>query len=65
MLRAEAKPVTMSSDFDAEFAGGGYIILRNSWSDGFAPQSPVRAGYALLPFAYWESYGWEAFVGTR
>jgi hypothetical protein len=52
-------------DYDAEFVGGGYLILRNSWGTTFAPRSPVAPGYALLPFAYWEGYGWEAFAGVR
>jgi hypothetical protein len=52
-------------DFDAEFTGGGYFVLRNSWGEGFAPRSPIAAGHALLPFAYWEEYGWEAFAGAR
>jgi C1A family cysteine protease len=50
---------------DEDFAGGGYFILRNSWGTQFAPSSPVAPGHALLPFAYWEEYGWEAFVGAR
>jgi len=52
-------------DYDDQFTGGGYFILRNSWGAGFAPSSPVAPGHALLPFAYWEDYGWEAFAGTR
>ncbi len=50
--------------FDSQFAGGGFLILRNSWGIGFAPQSPVAPGHALLPFAYWDEYGWELFAGT-
>jgi hypothetical protein len=50
---------------DDEFAGGGYITLRNSWGTQFAPRNPIAPGHALLPFAYWEDYGWEVFVGTR
>jgi hypothetical protein len=48
--------------FDDEFAGGGYLVLRNSWGEDFASQSPVARGHALLPFSYWDDYGWEAFT---
>jgi hypothetical protein len=51
--------------YDSEFTGGGYLVLRNSWGSQFAPSSPVAPGHALLPFAYWEDYGWEVFVGSR
>lgn len=52
-------------DYDTGFAGGGYFILRNSWGAGFAPESPVAPGHALLPFAYFEEFAWEAFTGSR
>lgn len=52
-------------DYDDQFAGGGYFILRNSWGADFAPSSPVAPGHALLPFTYWEEYGWEVFVASR
>jgi hypothetical protein len=51
--------------YDNEFAGGGYFVLRNSWGTQFAPSSPIEPGHALLPFAYWQDYAWEAFVGLR
>ena len=35
------------------YAGGGYFIARNSWSeDKWAPNSPEMPGYALIPYAY-------------
>ena len=46
---------------DADFAGGGYFIVRNSWGTGWAPLSPIEAGYGALPFAYIAGYGWEAY----
>jgi C1A family cysteine protease len=48
---------------DAEIPGGGYLILRNSWGTGWAPQSPVGPGYGALPFLYVDRYGWEAWTG--
>jgi hypothetical protein len=50
---------------DSEFAGGGYLILRNSWGSDWAPQSRIAPGYGLLPFAYiGEPYCDEAFTCT-
>jgi len=46
---------------DPDRPGGGYLILRNSWGEDWAPQSPVAPGHALLPFLYFELYGWESF----
>jgi len=52
----------MGYGWDADFAGGGYLILRNSWGDVWAPQSPVAPGYGAIPFLYIEQYGWEAWT---
>lgn len=49
---------------DEGFAGGGYLVLRNSWGADWAPQSPVAAGHALLPYLYLELYGWETRTAT-
>jgi hypothetical protein len=49
-------------DYDDEFAGGGYFILRNSWGLDWAPLSPIQAGYGVIPFSYIDLYGWEAFA---
>lgn len=35
--------------FDAETAGGGYFVMRNSWGNQWAAQSPIRAGHGMLP----------------
>lgn len=48
--------------WDPEFAGGGYFIIRNSWGTGWAPKSPVSAGYGALPFLYIDRYGYEAWT---
>ena len=42
--------------------GGGYFIVRNSWGTGFAPESPYGAGHAVLPRAYIDTYGLEAWT---
>lgn len=49
-------------DFDDEFTGGGYFILRNSWGTSWADQSPIAPGYGAIPFEYIDRYGWEAFT---
>lgn len=45
---------------DADTPGGGYFVMRNSWSDQWALQSPVGPGLGILPFAYVERLAWEA-----
>jgi Papain family cysteine protease len=49
---------------DTGFAGGGYLILRNSWGPDWAAQSPIAPGHALLPYLYLELYGWECYTAT-
>lgn len=48
---------------DPSVPGGGYFIVRNSWSDAWAAQSPEAPGHALMPYAYIERYIVEAFTG--
>jgi hypothetical protein len=48
---------------DNDFAGGGYIIFRNSWGTEYYRSSPFGAGYGLLPTAYLDEWGIEAFGG--
>jgi hypothetical protein len=45
--------------FSAEFAGGGYVIVRNSWGNTWAYDSPFAPGYGTLPFTYVSQYCWE------
>lgn len=52
----------MGYGWDPDFAGGGYLILRNSWGSGWAPQSPVAPGYGAIPLLYIDRYGWEAWT---
>ena len=48
-----------------DFAGGGYLILRNSWGTRFATQSLIGApGHALVPFLYFDKFGGEHFGVT-
>jgi len=48
---------------DADFAGGGYIIFRNSWGTQYYRNGPFGPGYGLLPTAYLDEWGLEAFSG--
>jgi hypothetical protein len=45
---------------DPTSAGGGYLIVRNSWGAGWASLSPSGPGYGQVPFAYVDNYGMEA-----
>lgn len=47
---------------DANAPGGGYFIVRNSWGTAWANESPVGAGYALMPYAYMTQFGKEAYT---
>lgn len=49
-------------DYDDDFPGGGFFILRNSWGEEWAPESPIMAGYGAMAFEYVDRYGWEAFT---
>lgn len=48
--------------FDADTAGGGYFVVRNSWGAAWAQQSPIAPGHGMLPFKYVDDYAWEAFT---
>ena len=48
--------------FSPSVAGGGYLILRNSWGTSWAFASEIQAGYGTIPFLYVDRYGWEAFT---
>jgi C1A family cysteine protease len=44
--------------------GGGFFIVRNSWSTTWAYASPYGAGYGAIPYAYIANDGWEAFTAA-
>ncbi len=48
--------------WDPDFAGGGYLLIRNSWGTRWAPDSPAAPGYGALPFLYVDRYGAEAWT---
>lgn len=47
---------------DPSAPGGGFLIVRNSWGEGWAADSPFRQGHAMLPYAYVERFCSEAFA---
>jgi len=47
---------------DPEWPGGGFFILRNSWSEQWAKDNLYGAGYGVLPYKFMALYGWEAWT---
>jgi C1A family cysteine protease len=45
----------------ASSPGGGYFIVRNSWSINWANQSPYGPGYGTIPYRYITNDAYEAF----
>lgn len=45
----------------ASAPGGGYFLLRNSWSTSWGYQCPYGAGYGTIPYQYITNDNWEAF----
>ncbi|WP_448639294.1 C1 family peptidase [Geodermatophilus sp. URMC 63] len=41
--------------------GGGYFLVRNSWSTSWAAQSPYGPGYGTIPYQYVANEAWEAY----
>ncbi len=48
----------------ASSPGGGYFIIRNSWSTNWAYQSPYGAGYGTIPYQYITNDAWEAYTAV-
>lgn len=48
---------------DTSAPGGGYLILRNSWSSDWAGHSPEAPGHAVMPYSYFEMFAMEAYSG--
>jgi len=48
---------------DPSVPGGGYFILRNSWGEDWAKDSPEAPGHAMMPYEYVARYALEAFSG--
>jgi hypothetical protein len=46
----------------SESPGGGYFLVRNSWSTNWAYESPYGAGYGTIPYQYITDLAWEAFA---
>jgi hypothetical protein len=44
-----------------ETPGGGFFILRNSWSTVWGHDCSFGAGYGTIPYAYIAAYNWEAY----
>jgi len=49
---------------DPGVPGGGYLIVRNSWGEDWAANSPEALGHAMMPYAYVEQCALEAFSGV-
>ena len=48
-----------------EIPGGGYLIVRNSWGSQWAWNYPGHAGYARIPYAYVEHYGYSQTISIE
>jgi len=44
--------------------GGGYFIVRNSWGEGWARDSPFGSGYGYISYGYIQRFNADAWTGT-
>jgi C1A family cysteine protease len=42
--------------------GGGFFILRNSWSTSWGANCAFGAGYGTIPYAYIAGHNWECYT---
>jgi hypothetical protein len=42
--------------------GGGFFILRNSWSEQWGAECPFGRGYGTIPYAYIAAFNWESYA---
>jgi hypothetical protein len=47
---------------DEDYPGGGYFIFRNSYGEGWAPESAYEAGYGTIPYEYIKKYNRSAYL---
>lgn len=47
---------------DDNFPGEGFFLIRNSWGQSWAKDSPYGQGLGILPFKYIKDHCWEAFT---
>jgi hypothetical protein len=50
---------------DADFAGGGFFIVRNSWNHRWGTSSVFGSGHGTIPYAYIQRLNWDAWCITR
>jgi C1A family cysteine protease len=47
---------------DSTAPGGGYFILRNSWGEKWASESPYGVGNGTIPYQYIVNHNWESYT---
>jgi hypothetical protein len=46
---------------NADYAGGGYFIVRNSWGKNWATSGVFGSGYGTIPYRYISDFNWDAW----